>query len=127
VRTVKKDLKAVESAVTERWSNGPVAGQINRLEALKRQMYGRAGVELLRTRVLPQPVVEICFGRPAGSEIAEWSGHCEQRRYGLTTSEGQGAQADRAESPRAGSGRLGLAEASGVPDDADGFGAETRR
>jgi transposase len=26
---------------------------------LKRQMYGRAGVELLRARVLPLPVMEI--------------------------------------------------------------------
>jgi transposase len=59
VRTVRQDLKAVESAVTERWSNGPVEGQINRLKALKRQMYGRAGVELLRLRVLPLPLVEI--------------------------------------------------------------------
>ena len=59
VRTVKQDLKAVESAVTERWSNGPVEGQINRLKALKRQMHGRAGVDLLRARVLPLPVVEI--------------------------------------------------------------------
>jgi transposase len=44
--------------VTERWSNGPVEGQINRLKALKRQMYGRAGVDLLRARVLPLPLVE---------------------------------------------------------------------
>jgi transposase len=55
VRTVKQDL----AAVTERWSNGPVERQINRLKALKRQMYGRAGVELLRARVLPLPVLEI--------------------------------------------------------------------
>lgn len=59
VRTVKQDLSAVEAAVTEKWSNGPVEGQINRLKALKRQMYGRAGVELLRARVLPLPVLEI--------------------------------------------------------------------
>ena len=59
VRTVKQDLSAVESAVTERWSNGPVEGQINRLKALKRQMYGRAGVELLRARVLPLPVLDV--------------------------------------------------------------------
>jgi transposase len=59
VRTVKQDLSAVEAAVTESWSNGPVEGQINRLKALKRQMYGRAGVELLRARVLPLSVVEI--------------------------------------------------------------------
>jgi transposase len=59
VRTVKQDLSAVEAAVTEKWSNGPVEGQINRLKALKRQMYGRAGVELLRARVLPLPVLVI--------------------------------------------------------------------
>ena len=58
VRTIKLDLSAVEAAVTESWSNGPVEGQINRLKALKRQMYGRAGVELLRARVLPLPVME---------------------------------------------------------------------
>ena len=55
----KRSATAVGSAVTERWSNGPVEGQINRLKALKRQMYGRAGVELLRARVLPLPVLEI--------------------------------------------------------------------
>jgi transposase len=59
VRTVKQDLGAVKAAVTERWSNGPVEGQINRLKALKRQMYGRAGVELLRARVLPLPLLAI--------------------------------------------------------------------
>jgi len=39
-----------------KWSNGPVEGPINRLKALKRKMYG---VELLRARVLPLPVLEI--------------------------------------------------------------------
>ena len=56
VRTLKQDLGAVEAAVTEPWSNGPVEGHINRLKMLKRQMYGRAGVELLRARLLPEPV-----------------------------------------------------------------------
>jgi transposase len=46
----------VESAVSEPWSNGPVEGQLNRLKMLKRQMYGRAGIELLRARLLPEPV-----------------------------------------------------------------------
>jgi len=59
IRTVKQDLAAVEAAVREKWSNGPVEGQINRLKALKRQMYGRAGVELMRARVLPLPILEI--------------------------------------------------------------------
>ena len=34
-------------------SNGPVEGQVNRLKTIKRQMYGRAGVELLRARLIP--------------------------------------------------------------------------
>ena len=38
VRTLKQDLRAVEAAVSQRWSNGPVEGQINRLKMLKRQM-----------------------------------------------------------------------------------------
>jgi transposase len=54
VRTLQQDLRAVEAAVTEPWSNGPVEGQINRLKTLKRQMYGRAGVKLLRARLLPE-------------------------------------------------------------------------
>ena len=57
VRTLKQDMAAVEAAVTQPWSNGPVEGQINRLKMLKRQMYGRAGVELLRARLLSEPVL----------------------------------------------------------------------
>jgi transposase len=41
----------VAGALTEKWSNGPVEGQVNRLKMIKRQMYGRAGLELLRARV----------------------------------------------------------------------------
>jgi transposase len=52
---LRRDILAVEAAVTTRWSNGPVEGQVNRLKMLKRQMYGRAGVELLRARLLPLP------------------------------------------------------------------------
>ena len=39
-------------ALTEPWSNGKVEGQVNRLKAIKREMYGRAGFDLLRCRVL---------------------------------------------------------------------------
>jgi hypothetical protein len=53
---LQRDTRPVEAAVTERWSNGPVEGQVNRLKTLKRQMYGRAGVELLRARPIPLPV-----------------------------------------------------------------------
>ena len=53
VRTVRRDLDAVTNALTEGWSNGQTEGQINRLKTLKRAMYGRAGAELLRARMLP--------------------------------------------------------------------------
>jgi len=59
VRTLKQDTGAVEAAVSEKWSNGPVEGQVNRLKTIKRQMYGRAGVELLRARLIPLPVAPI--------------------------------------------------------------------
>jgi len=56
VRTLKQDIEAVEAAVSQPWSNGSVEGQINRLKMLKRQMYGRGVTELLRARLLAEPV-----------------------------------------------------------------------
>ena|SRR5947209_19556675 len=50
---LERDWDAVVAGLTVEWSTGPVEGQINRLKMLKRQMYGRAGVSLLRARVLP--------------------------------------------------------------------------
>jgi transposase len=49
---IRADYEAVKAGVTLPWSTGPVEGQINRLKMLKRQMYGRAGIDLLRQRVL---------------------------------------------------------------------------
>jgi transposase len=52
-RTLPRDLEAVKLSMTTPWSNGPIEGHINRLKAIKRQMYGRAGFELRKARVLP--------------------------------------------------------------------------
>jgi transposase len=60
--TVRHDLAAVQNAIRERWSNGQTEGQINRLKTLKRAMYGRAGTELLRARLLPLPPEESAPG-----------------------------------------------------------------
>lgn len=49
---LKADWAAVQAALTMPWSNGQVEGQVNRLKTIKRQMYGRAGFDLLRQRVL---------------------------------------------------------------------------
>jgi transposase len=40
--------EAVKAALELSWSNGQVEGQIYRLKLIKRQMYGRAGFDLLR-------------------------------------------------------------------------------
>ena len=50
---LRRDIDAVRNAISERWSNGQTEGQINRLKTLKRAMYGRAGTQLLRARMLP--------------------------------------------------------------------------
>jgi transposase len=49
--SLRQDEAAVAAALTEPWSNGPVEGHVNRLKVIKRQMYGRAGLHLLRARV----------------------------------------------------------------------------
>jgi transposase len=53
-----RDWAAVRAALTEPWSSGQVEGQVNRLKVLKRQMYGRANVDLLRKRVLHRDNVD---------------------------------------------------------------------
>lgn len=50
---LQKDASAVNAAVETHYSTGQVEGQINRLKMIKREMYGRAGFQLLRARVLP--------------------------------------------------------------------------
>jgi transposase len=52
VHGLHQDLAAVQAALTTNWSNGPVEGHVNRLKLVKRQMYGRAGFDLLRIRLL---------------------------------------------------------------------------
>jgi transposase len=46
------DYHAVKAGITLETNNGPVEGHINRLKMLKRQMYGRAGLDLLTRRFL---------------------------------------------------------------------------
>ena len=46
------DLAAVTAGLTLPWSSGPVEGHVNRIKMIKRQMYGRANLDLLRRRLL---------------------------------------------------------------------------
>jgi transposase len=47
-----KDYEAVRVALTHEWSNGQIEVQINRLKMIKRQVYGRANLDLLKARFL---------------------------------------------------------------------------
>jgi transposase len=49
---LERDIDAVREALRLPWSQGHVEGQVHRLKLIKRQMYGRAGFDLLRLRVL---------------------------------------------------------------------------
>jgi transposase len=52
VANLRRDLSAVQAALDLPWTTSPAEGQISRLKMLKRTMYGRAGFNLLRARVL---------------------------------------------------------------------------
>lgn len=47
-----RDKAAVRAAITEPWSNGQTEGQITKLKLVKRQMYGRAKIDLLQARLI---------------------------------------------------------------------------
>ncbi len=49
---LRQDYAAVRGALLYSWSNGPVEGHNNRLKMIKREMFGRANFDLLRSRVL---------------------------------------------------------------------------
>lgn len=49
---LRRDYDAVKAALSLPFSNGRTEGHINRLKCLKRAMYGRAKLDLLRQRLL---------------------------------------------------------------------------
>jgi transposase len=52
---IDRDRAAVIAGLTLPWNSGVVEGHVNRIKMLKRQMFGRAGLALLRKRVLLAP------------------------------------------------------------------------
>src|SRR5678816_1793026 len=50
-----EDYDAIKAGVTLPWSTSPVEGHINRLKMVKRQMFGRAHLDLLSRRFLRAP------------------------------------------------------------------------
>lgn len=49
---IRQDYQAASAALQLPWSSGPTEGHINRLKLIKRQMFGRAKLDLLKRRVL---------------------------------------------------------------------------
>jgi len=49
---ISRDKPAVAEAMTSPWSNGQTEGQITKLKMVKRQMYGRAKIDLLEARLI---------------------------------------------------------------------------
>ena len=49
---LRRDFDAIHASLVLPWTTSPVEGQISRLKMLKRTMYGRAGFQLLRARVM---------------------------------------------------------------------------
>lgn len=49
---IRQDLDAVRAALTVGWSNGRTEGSVNRLKCVRRQMYGRGKLDLLRLRLI---------------------------------------------------------------------------
>lgn len=52
---IRADQQAVTNGLTLPHSSGKVEGNVNKIKMLKRQMYGRAGFDLLRKRVILHP------------------------------------------------------------------------
>ena len=49
---ITKDMAAVRAALLQPWSNGQTEGRITKLKLVKRQMYGRAKIDLLQARLI---------------------------------------------------------------------------
>ena len=54
-RNLRRDFDAIHNGLSLPYSSGPVEGAVNRIKMLKRQMFGRAKLDLLRKRILLAP------------------------------------------------------------------------
>lgn len=50
-----RDFQAVRNTIKLGITNGITEGYVNKLKAIKRNMYGRAGIELLKNKIVISP------------------------------------------------------------------------
>ena len=50
--TIRRDQPAVQAALDYSWSSGRIEGQITKIKLVKRQMFGRGSIDLLKQRVM---------------------------------------------------------------------------
>ena len=49
---IEREAQAVQAAIDVPFSNGVLEGTVNKIKAIKRQMFNRAGIKLLRAKIL---------------------------------------------------------------------------
>jgi len=57
VTGIKADIKAIKNCILYPISNGIVEGFVNKIKAIKRIMYGRAGLELIKRKLILEPLL----------------------------------------------------------------------
>ena len=53
----KADIRAIKNCILYPISNGIVEGFVNKIKAVKRLMYGRAGLELIKRKLILEPLL----------------------------------------------------------------------
>ena len=57
VSGIKADINAIKNCILYPISNGIVEGFVNKIKAVKRLMYGRAGLELIKRKLILEPLL----------------------------------------------------------------------
>ena len=57
VYSSQKDYQAVRNTIRTNVTNGITEGYVNKLKAVKRMMYGRAGIKLLKRKLVMEHIL----------------------------------------------------------------------
>jgi transposase len=84
---ITKNKAAVRASIIQPWSNGQTEGQITKLKPVKRQMYGRAKIDLLQARLVTAHNLvsyhRVCVRASFACRITAWDQHRRDELYRL--------------------------------------------